>query len=620
MILKSLKIISFSLAMLACLVSCGKEDPEGPGQEETPSEAVSNIRNSYEDDLVSFRGETVSVRFDVSVAWTASLVLKTAAEDNWASVSSSTQSGQAKKNCSVRIVIDQNETESERSLELWIKPEGHDDVLVATLVQAASGSSADARINEALNTYMHDILKEDYLFKDAYNAQEVDLTVNYGEFLETHLMYLGDENIADGGYYRPSQSNAGNRYIYTNLVEIQPLAQMEAKAVQTGGLGFGPFLSSSLPDNPSLMGLAASYVRRGSPAEAAGLRRGDIIYKVNGTQLTTSNYRNYMTSLYQNPSGSYVFEFLRFEDNGKGGYALNAYETESVTASPHIYDPVLHASVLSDPDDASARIGYLVYESFDLNSQEFLEETIEEFAAEGITDLILDLRFNAGGAVAQSRWLSGCIAGEANGSKTFTKVVYNDGATENWTFDYGYSNDTDNLGKPVDLGLDRLYVICSYNTASAAELVISSLKGIDFPIKLIGCRTEGKNVGMTVSETTYGGRRFQFSPVTFWVRNAKDWGDYPDGIGPDEYVNNDNTLTSDDADNVFPYSFSDWGNMDYNIALQWAYCDITGKPRWTDTPSMGSSARMSGLVPFFFQQPVYATGRYGNILSEIKSN
>ena len=610
MILKSLKTIAFSIAILACLVSCGKADPEDSGQEDTPAEAVSNIRNSYEDELVSFRGETVSVRFDASVAWTASLVLKTAAEDSWASVSSSTQSGQAKKNCSVRIVIDQNETESERSLELWVKPEGYDDVLVATLVQAASGSSADARINEALNTYMHEVLKEDYLFKDAYNAQEVDLTVNYGEFLETHLLYLGDENIADGGYYRPSQPNAGNRYIYTNLVEIQPLAQMEAKAVQTGGLGFGPFLSSSLPDNPSLMGLAASYVRRGSPAEAAGLRRGDIIYKVNGTQLTTSNYRNYMTSLYQNPSGSYVFEFLRFEDNGKGGYALNAYETESVTASAHVYDPVLHASVLSDPDDASARIGYLVYESFDLNSQEFLEETIEEFAAEGITDLILDLRFNAGGAVAQSRWLSGCIAGEANGSKTFTKVVYNDGATENWTFDYGYSNDTDNLGKPVDLGLDRLYVICSYNTASAAELVISSLKGIDFPMKLIGCRTEGKNVGMTVSETTYGGRRFQFSPVTFWVRNAKDWGDYPDGIEPDEYVNNDNTLTSDDADNVFPYSFSDWGNMDYNIALQWAYCDITGKPRWTDTP--GTSDNAASLVPMEVQMPVQDVSRTGN--------
>jgi C-terminal processing protease CtpA/Prc len=272
---------------------------------------------------------------------------------------------------------------------------------------------------------------------------------------------------------------------------------------------------------------------------------------------------------------------------------------------------VLHASILADPDDESAKIGYLVYETLDLNSQDLLEETIAEFAAAGITDLILDLRFNAGGAVAQSRWLTGCIAGAANGSKTFTKVVYNNGQTENWTFDYGYNTDTDPLGKPADLGLERLFVICSYNTASAAELVINSLRGIDFPVKLIGCKTEGKNVGMTVSETTYNGRRFQFSPVTFWVKNAKDFGDYPDGIEPDEYVNNDNTLTTDDADNVFPYSFSDWGNMDYNIALQWAYCDITGKPRWTHDPSAKASV---SVAPCAVQPMNVSNGRFGNLV------
>ena len=359
-----------------------------------------------------------------------------------------------------------------------------------------------------------------------------------------------------------------------------------------------------------MMALAPSYVRRGSPAEAAGLRRGDLIYAVNGTQLTTSNYRNYMTSLYQSPSGSYKFSFLRFEDNGEGGYSLNAYESGTAMSSVHIYDPVLHASILTDPDNSSTKIGYLVYESFDLNSQEFLEETINDFAEAGITDLILDLRFNAGGAVAQSRWLSGCIAGAANYSKTFTKVVYNDNSTEDWKFDYGYSNDTDALGLPTDLGLDRLFVITSYNTASAAELVISSLKGIDFPVKMIGCRTEGKNVGMTVSETTYNGRRFQFSPVTFWVRNAKGWGDYKDGIEPDEYVNNDNTLTTDDADNVFPYSFSDWGNMDYNIALQWAYCDITGKARWTHTPESNS---VNAICPVDAQPMSHEFGRHGNL-------
>lgn len=610
------KIFYLAVAAILCVTSCGKDDtdPDTPGQNE--EDVITDIRNSYENDLVSYRGETVSVRFNISVSWTASLVFKTSADEEWASISSATQSGQAKNNCAIRVVFEENEIVEERTVELWVEPEGHDSQCIATLTQAAAGASADARINAALNTYMHDILKEDYLFKDSYNAQEIDLTMDYGVFLAAHLLNLGEKTIADGGYYRTSHPEAGNRYIYTNLVEIQPIS----KVVQTGGLGFGPFLSTSLPDNPSLMGLAASYVRRGSPAEAIGLRRGDVIFAVNGTQLTTSNYRNFMTSLYQNPSGAYQFSFLRFEENGQGGYALNAYDTEVANASAHIYDPVLHASVLNDPDDASVKIGYLVYESFDLGSQELLAETIEEFASAGITDLILDLRFNAGGAVAQSRWLSGCIAGEANGSKTFTKVVYNNGAEENWTFDYGYTSDTDNLGKPVDLGLDRLYVICSYNTASAAELVISSLKGIDFPVKMIGCRTEGKNVGMTVSETSYDGRRFQFSPVTFWVRNAKGWGDYADGIVPDEYVNNDNTITTDDADNVFPYSFSDWGNMDYNIALQWAYCDITGKTRWTHTPSGAASARTSGLSPVDVQPLALHPDRFGNMRYDMDNN
>jgi len=603
---------------LACAVSCGKDiDPTPPDTPDVPvvETGISNVENSYEGRTVSYRGATVSIKFDAAVSWTAELELKTDAASEWASINENTVSGDAKKKATVRIAFEKNNASEERSAELWITADGYEPVCVATLVQAASGASADAGINKALNTYMHEILTADYLFADAYNAQDINMTVPFTEFLNTHLLSLGEENVADGGYYRSTQPNPGERFIYTNLAEVfyvgESSVNASTRAVQTGGLGFGPFISTALADNSIEMGLAPSYVRRGSPAEAAGIKRGDIIFAVNGTPLTTSNYRSYMTSLYQNPTGSYTFSFLRFEANENGGYSLIPYESGSVYAAPHLYDPVLHASILTDPDNAATKIGYLVYESFDLNSQEFLEETIVEFAEAGITDLILDLRFNAGGAVAQSRWLSGCIAGEANGSKTFTKVVYNDGRTENWTFDYGYNNDTDPLGKPKYLGLERLFVITSYNTASAAELVINSLRGIDFPVKLIGCKTEGKNVGMTVSETTYNGRRFQFSPVTFWVRNAKDFGDYPDGILPDEYVNNDNTLTTDDADNVFPYSFSDWGNMDYNIALQWAYCDITGMPRWTHTP--GSESAVS-LSPCAAQPMVVENGRMGNLV------
>lgn len=607
---RSWLIASVFMVMIS-VASCQEgnldDDNAGGKPEDT---GITNVKNPYEDKDVSYLGATVSVKFDASASWTAELELLTTPDEEWAGITSSTVSGEGKTNRTVRIAIDENKSPEERRLELWVTVEGFEPECVAELVQAASGTSADAELNEVLNTYMHDILKEDYLFNEAYNAQEADLTISYKDFLTAHLLYLGDVNEEDGGYYRASHPNSGKRFIYTNIVEVQPVSATSTKAVQTGGLGFGPFMSSSLPDNPSLMCIATSYVRRGSPAEQAGLRRGDMIYAVNGTQLTTANYLNYMTGLYQNPTGAFSFSFLRFEPNGNGGYALNSYDTQTVSAQAHIYDPVLHASILTDPDNSATKIGYLVYESFDLNSQEFLEETIDEFVAAGITDLILDLRFNAGGAVAQSRWLSGCIAGVANGDKTFTQVVYNDGKTENWTFGYGYTNDTDNLGLPTDLGLKRLYVITSYNTASAAELVISSLKGIDFPVKMIGCRTEGKNVGMTVSETTYKGRRFQFSPVTFWVRNAKGWGDYKDGIEPDEYVNNDNGSYADDADNVFPYSFGDWGNMDYNIALQWAYCDITGKARWTHTPN---AVKACSMTPVDMQPAARVQGRFGNL-------
>ncbi len=609
--------IIFMAAALAVFsfVSCEKPVPAGPDDENPagkPESGVSNVINSYEDKQVSYHGATVSIKFDAAAAWTASVKLDPltdASGKEWAVINSNTVSGEARKGATVRISVKENKTTEARKVELWLAVEGYEPELAATLSQASSGSTVDAAMNKELNTFMHDILKEDYLFVDAYNKLDIDLTVPYTEFLPTHLLAMGDVNIEDGGYYKAVQNNSGQRFIYSSLVEIQPVT----RAAQVSGLGFGPFISTALAEGSSDMGIAASYVRRGSPAEKAGMRRGDVIYAVNGTRLTTANYRNYMNNLYANATGQYQFDFIRFETNATGGYDQNSYVSGTAYAGPHLFDPVLHASVLSDPDNPNTKIGYLVFETFDIASQEYLVETVDGFVSEGITDLILDLRFNYGGAVAQSRWLSGCIAGQENWDKTFCKVVFNDGETENWTFGKGYTAETDNLGLPKDLGVDRLFVIGSYNTASAAELVINSLRGIDFPVKLIGSSTEGKNVGMNVSQKEYKGRLFQFQPVTFWVRNAKDFGDYAEGFLPDEYVNNDNTDLTDDADNVFPYSFSDWGNMDFNIALQWAYCDITGKDRWTHAPKTKSSSAIE-LLPVDFQPLDVPAEKAGNLI------
>ncbi len=572
---------------------------------------VTNVVNPYADKTVSYLGTTVSVKFDASTDWSAELKFTNEADAGWAEINSNTVSGAAKKGCTVRISVKQNKTPQKREVALWLNAEGQQPEKIAVLTQASSGSDVDADMNRALNEFMHDILKDDYLFADAYNKLDVNMSVPYSEFLSAHLLKLGDVNVEDGGYYKAVQSNAGQRYIYSSLVEVQPVT----KVTQVAGLGFGPFISSSLPGRPDEMCLAPSYVRRESPAEKAGLKRGDMIYAVNGTRLTTSNYRNYMNSLYQNPTGSYKFSFLRYESDGNGGYSLNSYDSGTAYAGPHNFDPVLHASIIANPDNPKDKIAYMVFETFDLNSHEYLVKTISDFVDNGVTDMILDLRFNYGGAVAQSRWLSGCIAGASNWNKTFTEVVYNDGKTENWTFGNGYTTDTDNLGKPADLKLDRIYIIGSYNTASAAELVINSLRGINFDVKLIGSQTEGKNVGMNVTMKEYKGRHFQFQPVTFYVKNAKGFGDYADGFTPDEIVNNSNSLYTDDADNVFPYSFSDWGNLDFNIALQWAYCDITGKARWDNWSKEHTRSSSSALpVPVGFQPMAVPAERAGNLI------
>lgn len=580
-----------ALAAALSLFSC---------QEKEPQSYVENVALSVGDRKVSFRGATVTVSFDVPAAWSARLELKNG-EGEWAAVKSNTQSGDAKKGALVRVAFEENRSSEERIAELWISMDGYEDECVCTMIQAVSEDAADAAVSKSLNEYMHEILKKDYLFADAYNQLDVDLSVNYKEFLSKHLLAMGNVNEADGGYYKYGD-NFGDRFIYTNIAEVQ----VGTKAIQTEGLGFGPFVSTILADGSSDVGIAPAYVRRGSPAEAAGLRRGDLIYGVNGTRLTLDNYSNFMYSLYQGTTGTFKFDYMRLEAGADGMYGWNHYKSGAAAAGMHVYDPVLHASIMKDPDNTQTKIGYLVYESFDLNSQELLEDAIDQFVAAGITELVLDLRFNAGGAVAQSRWLSGCIAGETNKDKTFTKVIYNDGSQENWTFGYGYDNDVDNLGLPTYLGLKRLFVITSYNTASAAELVINSLNGVDFPVYLIGGQTEGKNVGMTVSEVDHGARRFLFSPVTFWVRNAKDFGDYPDGIEPDEIV-------TERDNNVFPYSFADWGNLDKNEALQWAYCEITGKERWSQ---LGTKAAAGCVLPcpLDFQPVKVEAGKYGNLL------
>lgn len=588
-------IAAVALLMLtACGIDAPVDDPDNqePDDKEEVRTGIQSFTNPADGRVITPSGETITCVVFTDAAYTAELVIHSG-ESDWAKLNKGATGEKGRNN--IRIVFEENETEEERKAELMLEVDGYERTSLAVFTQNPSGKTAAMEQNMHLNGYMHDILLEDYLWADEYAKLDVDLTIDYTRFLDTYLMSMGDVNIEDGGLYRANSANPGQRFIYSNIQELTG-----TKAIETGGLGFGPIFASQITES-GLMGLSIAYVHQGSPAYAAGMKRGDTIFKVDGVTLTSSNYQSYMTQLYYSPSGTYTFDFVRDAD-------LETAYTAEVTAGSYIYNPVLYSAVLTE---GAHKIGYLVLENFDLNCQEFITDIVDQLASNAITDLILDLRFNPGGAVAQSRYLTSAIAGTAHLDDTFVKVTFRDGKTQDWKF-RGGPNDQDGLGIAPDLGLDRLYVIGSYGTASASELVINSLKGIDFPVYIYGGRTEGKNVGMTTTQTSYKGRTYLFSPITFRVANAKGFGDYPDGFPADVVVNNQNDSYADDKDNLFPYSFGDWGSMGFNVALRYAYEDIIGVSHSNAPATRSASFEPIPVGHTGLKQP--QQGRFGNII------
>lgn len=531
--------------VLICLAACQKQ--EEPTLFERAG--ILEFDNQAEGRNISQYGETVGCTLKTKDLYTLELVCD--GEQPWAVIE---KGGGNKGFNAIRIRFEANEGESSRTAELYIEVVGYERVLLAAFNQSVI--MTDLERNRTINSHMHQRLLKEYLWAEEYSQLEVNLDMDYTQFLNTYLLKLGDANVEDGGFAKGLVPNSGERFIYSKIEADRTVAK---SVVQNAGLGFGPFFASALNADGSIYCLAVSYVRVGSPAYIAGVRRGDAIYMVNGEYVTEDNYEDINKKLSSSLSGTYQLKYFRNAQISSGKEL-----TASVTAGVYDYNPVLLCEVIQT---ASARIGYLVLESFDYSSQSFLQEAVNYLKSESITQLVLDLRFNTGGSVAQSRWLSSSIVGVSHLDDVFANLEYNDSSVEVWNF-RGGPDDYDGMGIGPDLNLNKVYVIGSYYTASASEMIVNALRGIDFDVCLIGGRTEGKNVGMSTSSVTVDGVRYLFSPITFRISNAKGMGNYAEGLVPDVQIS-DQDLDFDDGDidEIFPFSFGDWTVSGANPAL-----------------------------------------------------
>ena len=126
-----------------------------------------------------------------------------------------------------------------------------------------------------------------------------------------------------------------------------------------------------------------------------------------------------------------------------------------------------------------------------------LAEAIRYFSNAGVEELVVDLRYNAGGYLFLAAQLGYMVAGAAaTAGKTFEQITFNDKRrAEDEALPFlGYRLGDSGSGLPA-LSLKRVFVLATGNTCSASESFISALRGIDIEVVLIGDSTCGKPYG-----------------------------------------------------------------------------------------------------------------------------
>ena len=237
-----------------------------------------------------------------------------------------------------------------------------------------------------------------------------------------------------------------------------------------------------------------AYVDANGPARAAGFVRGMVLATVDGVNTSFSIPAVQFDKLFSSPAGT--TSVVGVQDTINGPIRNLTVSTASFSTSPLLLDRVL-------PGTAT---GYLAFTSFSTPIGEVqLADAFNRFATAGVTDLVVDIRYNGGGYIDIASQLGYMVAGQIQSQgRIFESLVYNDkrsSANENIFFNRTITNffgNTARAGEPLAaLNLRRVYVLTTGSTCSASESFISGLQGIDVEVIQIGGTTCGKPYGFS---------------------------------------------------------------------------------------------------------------------------
>lgn len=299
---------------------------------------------------------------------------------------------------------------------------------------------------------------------------------------------------------------------------------------------------------PGMTGYFTSYydtlafvpkiVYKDTPAAKAGIKRGDVFTGFDGKRIMckggvlSPGAEEEMYAIYNKMQTGTVV--LRYAETQK---------TVSVTAKETYEDPIVCHKVF---DFGGKKVGYLFYDAFVMDSVNPILQVFREFESEGVSELILDLRYNGGGDVLAEEVIASAIApkAEVDAKSVFTTKVYNTELNK-----YYKEKNPDELAShfsrtfeetiagrkylfditDINLDIKKMYVIYTGSSASASEALVVGL-GPYLDIELFGEQSYGKycSCGLLSGKAWYDAYKEELTDEQYkaGIKYASNWGCY----------------------------------------------------------------------------------------------
>ena len=397
------------------------------------------------------------------------------------------------------------------------------------------------------NHWIHELMSEHYLWADTVARMEL----GWKDYFATPSDFLSKLT---------SKSGHGDSWSY---VEVDTLTEDSHERgyfnhYNSYGMDFTMMTDPTGQTTRSMLRVVTVY--RDSPADRAGLLRGDFICLLDGNKITTQNVSKLKTGVAR------TLEVCHIAVNEEDGSFYWADTVEvAMHASEYVEDVAFPVSSVINAE--GTLVGYLMctrlvsypIENAQLSNtnsyEDDLDDIMRQMKSVGVDELVLDLRLCNYGTLDMTQRLASYVVSPEALNGTFAKTFWNENLTSNNQV-IPYDTSVGNLG------LKRIYILTGDYTQGASEWLIHALQHSmgEENVILIGDHTKGQNVMTQEVGDNYYVHLF---PVVAYVA---------DGAGDYDYGSISPTIEEDE----FSYlALGDYGTAD-EILLYRAIQNILG--------------------------------------------